>query len=48
MFVLADKIGIQPTQLDAGVVGRKLPVDLIGARIPVAFPRSDLIVASNV
>ncbi len=38
VFVLADEFWVQPTQFDAGVVGRELPVDTIRVGVSVPLP----------
>ena len=42
MLIKANKLRVQSAQFDACLVGRKLPIDLGGADISVAFPGGDL------
>jgi len=43
MLIKANKLRVQSAQFDACLVGRKLPIDLGGADISVAFPGGDLV-----
>ena len=43
MFIEANKLRVQTAQFDARLVGRKLPVDLGGADVSVAFPGGDFV-----
>ena len=43
MFIEANKLWVQASQFDSRLVSRKLPVDLVGTNISVAFPGGDLV-----